>query len=140
MSGDELGLGHNRCKKWKPGKKYTITIPRESELEHLVQWMMSISCQKFIWGAKVRSGKVTILSPEKVSLPEAYAAFYAGLETMGLTVEPAGDYFKIVESTGQIAGLLTNQSPEVPGCVVSRPDLDRAVEVGKGAFHIAPGP
>jgi general secretion pathway protein D len=98
MSGDEL-LGPNRCKKWKSGKKYTITIPRESELEQLVQWMMSISCQKFIWGAKVRSGKVTILSPEQVTLPEAYAAFYAGLETMGLTVEPAGDYFKIVEST-----------------------------------------
>jgi general secretion pathway protein D len=100
LSGDEAGaLGQNRCKKWKSGKKYTITIPRESELEQLVQWMMSISCQKFIWGAKVRSGKVTILSPEKVSLPEAYAAFYAGLETMGLTVEPAGDYFKIVESS-----------------------------------------
>lgn len=100
LSGDELGvLGPNRCKKWKSGKKYTITIPRESELEQLVQWMMSISCQKFIWGAKVRSGKVTILSPEKVTLPEAYAAFYAGLETMGLTVEPAGDYFKIVESS-----------------------------------------
>jgi general secretion pathway protein D len=96
ITGDELGP--NRCKKWQGGKRYTITIPRESELEQLVQWMMSISCQKFIWGAKVRSGKVTILSPEQVTLPEAYAAFYAALETMGLTVEPAGDYFKIVES------------------------------------------
>lgn len=100
MSGDEVGLaGDNRCKKWPADKKFTITIPPEAELEQLVKWMMTISCQKFIWNAKIRSGKVTILSPVKVSLREAYAAFYAAIESMGLTVEPAGDYFKIVEST-----------------------------------------
>jgi general secretion pathway protein D len=96
LSGDE---GPNACKKWPDGKKFTITVPREAELEQLVQWMMTISCQKFIWNPKIRSGKVTILSPEKVSLREAYAAFYASLESMGLTVEPTGSYFKIVEST-----------------------------------------
>ncbi|EDM81071.1 type II and III secretion system protein [Plesiocystis pacifica SIR-1] len=95
LSGDE---GGNSCKKWPAGKKFTITIPREAELEQLVQWMMTISCQKFIWNGKIRSGKVTILSPEKVTLREAYAAFYAAIESMGLTVEPTGDYFKIVES------------------------------------------
>ena len=99
MSGDEAGLGPNQCKKWPADKKFTITIPREAELEQLVQWMMTISCQKFIWNSKIRSGKVTILSPVKVTLTEAYAAFYAAIESMGLTVEPAGDYFKIVEST-----------------------------------------
>ena len=46
---------------------------------------MSVTCQKFIWDRKVRSGKVTILSPEPVTVDEAYAAFYAALETMGLT-------------------------------------------------------
>lgn len=100
LSGDEAGIGTNICKKWPRNKKFTITVPREAELEQLVQWMMSISCQKFIWNAKIRSGKVTILSPESVSLREAYAAFYAAIESMGLTVEPAGDYFKIVESSG----------------------------------------
>jgi general secretion pathway protein D len=101
LSGDEAGTsaGPNACKKWPANKKFTITIPRDAELDQLVQWMMTISCQKFIWNEKIRSGKVTILSPEKVSLSEAYAAFYAAIESMGLTVEPAGDYFKIVEST-----------------------------------------
>ncbi len=98
LSGDEFGLGPNSCKKWPPGQRFTITVPPDAELVQLVQWMSTISCQKFIWGTKVRSGKVTILSPEKVTLQEAYAAFYASLETMGLTVEPAGSYFKIVES------------------------------------------
>lgn len=96
LSGDEAQL--NSCKKWKPGKRYTITVPPEAELQDLVKWMSTISCQKFIWNGKVRSGKVTILSPESVTLREAYAAFYAALEGMGLTVEPAGDYFKIVET------------------------------------------
>ena len=73
-------------------------MPKETELEDLVNWMMTVSCQKFIWDRKVRSGKVTILSPEPVTLQEAYAAFYAALQTMGLTVEPSGRYFKIVET------------------------------------------
>ena len=94
LSGDE---GLNSCKKWKQGQRYTITIPPEAELEQLVKWMSTISCQKFIWNSKIRSGKVTVLSPESITLREAYAAFYAALESMGLTVEPTADYFKIVE-------------------------------------------
>lgn len=96
VSGDEVNP--NSCRKWPANKRFTITIPREAELEQLVQWMMSISCQKFIWTNKIRASKVTILSPEKVTLREAYAAFYAALESIGLTVEPVGDYFKIIES------------------------------------------
>lgn len=98
LSGDEAGLGVNTCRKWPKNRRFTITIPREAEIEQLINWMMSISCQKFIWSSKLRAGKVTILAPEKVSLTEAYAAFYAALEQQGLTVEPAGDYFKIVET------------------------------------------
>ena len=104
LIGDENGNGgdgipFNTCKKTPPGTKFTITLPKETELEDLVNWIMSITCQKFIWDRKVRSGKVTILSPEPVTAQEAYAAFYAALETMGLTVEPSGRYFKIVETT-----------------------------------------
>ncbi len=101
LSGDEGGaLGRNSCRKQPRGTKFRITLPEEAELKDLVNWMMSISCQKFIWDPKVRGGKVTILSPEPVTVDEAYAAFYAALQTMGLTVEPSGRYFKIVESTG----------------------------------------
>ncbi|HEY8379839.1 MAG TPA: hypothetical protein VIK91_25285, partial [Nannocystis sp.] len=86
LIGDEGGGGpipFNTCKKTPPGTKFTITLPKETELEDLVNWIMSITCQKFIWDRKVRSGKVTILSPEPVTADEAYAAFYAALETMG---------------------------------------------------------
>jgi len=101
LSGDESGnaASFNTCRKQRGGTKFRITLPEEAELKDLVNWMMSVSCQKFIWDPKVRGGKVTILSPEPVTIHEAYAAFYAALQTMGLTVEPAGEYFKIVEST-----------------------------------------
>ncbi len=99
LSGDEGGVGHNSCRKQPPGSKFRITLPKEAELQDLVNWMMSISCQKFILDLKARAGKVTILSPEPVTIEEAYAAFYASLQTMGLTVEPSGKYFKIVETS-----------------------------------------
>ncbi len=99
LIGDEGGgLPYNTCKRQPRGAKFRITLPKETELADLVNWMMSISCQKFIWDPKVRGTKVTILSPEPVTVREAYAAFYAALETMGLTVEPSGEYFKIVET------------------------------------------
>jgi general secretion pathway protein D len=99
LTGDETGvLPFNTCKKQPANAKFTITLPKEAELQDLVNWMMSISCQKFIWDPKVRSTKITVLSPEPVTVQEAYAAFYASLEQMGLTVEPSGDYFKIVET------------------------------------------
>lgn len=108
LSGDEggasgTGVGHNSCKKQPRGAKFRITLPKEAELQDLVNWMMSISCQKFILDLKARAGKVTILSPEPVTVDEAYAAFYAALQTMGLTVEPSGKYFKIVE-TAEVKG------------------------------------
>ena len=113
MSGDEVNP--NSCRKWPADKRFTITIPREAELEQLVQWMMSISCQKFIWTNKIRASKVTILSPEQVTLREAYAAFYAALESIGLTVEPVGDYYKIVETNGAQALNLPTYDPERSG-------------------------
>ena len=102
LIGDEGGVGNmpfNKCKKMSRRARFTVTLPRETELDDLVNWMMSITCQKFVLDRKARSGKVTILSPEPVTVAEAYAAFYAALELMGLTVEPSGQYFKIVETS-----------------------------------------
>lgn len=112
LTGDEGGaLGHNICRKQPKGTRFRITLPKEAELDDLVNWMMTVSCQKFIWDPKVRGGKVTILSPEAVTVDEAYAAFYAALQTMGLTVEPSGEYFKIVETADAKAKTLPVYGP-----------------------------
>jgi general secretion pathway protein D len=127
LSGDEgggsgTGVGHNTCKKQPRGAKFRITLPKEAELQDLVNWMMTISCQKFILDLKARAGKVTILSPEPVTVDEAYAAFYAALQTMGLTVEPSGKYFKIVE-TAEVKG----RTLPVYGPEARAPNNDRYV-------------
>ena len=127
LIGDEGGgstgpVPHNNCRKQPRGARFTVTLPRETELEDLVNWMMSVTCQKFIWDRKVRSGKVTILSPEPVTVDEAYAAFYAALETMGLTVEPSGRYFKIVETSGA-----KNRTLPLYGDDADAPNSDRFV-------------
>jgi general secretion pathway protein D len=115
-------LPHNTCRKAPRGTRFTVTLPKETELEDLINWMMSITCQKFIWDRKVRSGKVTIMSPEPVTVDEAYAAFYAALETMGLTVEPSGKYFKIVETTDA-----KNRTLPLYGDDANAPNSDRFV-------------
>ncbi|MCB9704249.1 MAG: type II secretion system secretin GspD [Myxococcales bacterium] len=125
LIGDEGGGGpipFNTCKKMGKKAKFTVTLPRETELDDLINWMMSITCQKFVLDRKVRSGKVTILSPEPVTVAEAYAAFYAALELMGLTVEPSGDYFKIVETAEA-----KNRSLPLYGDDANAPGSDRFV-------------
>jgi general secretion pathway protein D len=89
----------DRCERHRGNERFRITLPKAAELEDLVHWMSSVSCQKFIWEPSVRGGKATILAPEPVTVAQAYAAFHAALQTMGLTVENAGEFYKIVEST-----------------------------------------
>lgn len=89
---------HDSCKKQPLDGRFRITLEREAKLVDLVRWMSSISCTRFIWSPSVRDAPVTVISPEPVSMKQAHAAFYAALETMGLTVEESGGYLKIVES------------------------------------------
>lgn len=124
LVGDERGgnLPFNTCRKTPRNAKFTITLPKETELDDLVNWIMTITCQKFVIDRKVRSGKVTILSPEPVNVAEAYAAFYAALEMMGLTVEPSGQYFKIVETADA-----KNRTLPLYGDDADSPNSDRFV-------------
>ncbi|MEM6289914.1 MAG: secretin N-terminal domain-containing protein [Myxococcota bacterium] len=75
-----------------------VTLKQEAELQDLVEWMMSVSCQKFIWPAKLRTAPINIVAPEPVTMAEAYAAFHAALAAAGAAVVPAGDFYRIVEA------------------------------------------
>ena len=89
---------HN-CKRTDLDARFRVTLPKDAELDDLLHWMMSVSCQKFLWDPAVRGGKVNVLSPETVTLDEAHALFHSALHTMNLTVEPAGEALRIVEIT-----------------------------------------
>jgi general secretion pathway protein D len=95
---------------------------QDADLAELVNHISGMTGKRFIYGPKVRQVKATVVSPEPVTLAEAYEAFLSILEANGMTVVPHGRFLKIVDSGG-IVGL--------PTPVYSRgepvPDADRFI-------------
>jgi general secretion pathway protein D len=71
----------------------------DADLPDLVRLVARITGKRFILPSKSRSIKATIYSPTDVTAAEAYQAFLSILTLNGLTLEPAGRYLKIVESS-----------------------------------------
>ena len=75
---------------------------QDADLAELVNHISGLTGKRFIYGAKVRQIKATVVSPEPVTLDEAYQAFLSILETNGMTVIPHGRFLKIVDSGGVV--------------------------------------
>jgi general secretion pathway protein D len=65
------------------------------ELVDMISTISELTGKNFLYDETVR-GKVSILSPEPVSLDEAYRLFLTVLRVRGFTVVPAGEVNKIV--------------------------------------------
>ena len=95
---------------------------QDADLAELVNHISGLTGKRFIYGAKVRQIKATVVSPEAVTLEEAYQAFLSILDANGMTVVPHGRFLKIVDS----GGVVTQPTP-----VIARgepvPDSDRFV-------------
>jgi general secretion pathway protein D len=95
---------------------------QDADLAELVNHISGLTGKRFIYGAKVRQIKATVVSPEPVTLEEAYQAFLSILDANGMTIVPHGRFLKIVDS----GGVVTQPTP-----VISRgepvPDSDRFV-------------
>jgi len=88
----------NQCRKLPAGKKVKFTLKPESELIDLIGWISAMTCKKFIVPQNIRSQKVTIVSPTPVTPDEGYRLFLSALNSIGLTVAPAGDALQVVET------------------------------------------
>jgi len=77
-----------------------VTFKPETELKDLITWVMGFTCKNFMLDPRIVSTgkKVTVIAPNKMSAQEAYNVFLAALSTMGLTVVPKGNVYRIVES------------------------------------------
>ncbi|MCB9506097.1 MAG: type II secretion system secretin GspD [Myxococcales bacterium] len=96
---------------------------REAELQDVVMWISALTGRNFIIADTINaSKKITIISPQPVSIAEAYRAFLAALNMNGLTVVPFGRFLKIVEAAGAERQVLTPS--ESAGQI---PDDDRMV-------------
>jgi general secretion pathway protein D len=87
----------NECRKYPYYKRIKVTLKPDSELHDLVAWISGMTCKRFIITGTIRAPKVTIVSPTPITPNEAYRAFLSALNAMGLTVEPAGRYLKVIE-------------------------------------------
>ena len=85
---------------------------QDVEIGVLVKFISEITGKNFILDEKVR-GKVTVISPTKITIDEAYRVFQSILEVKGFTTAPAGPVTKIVpvreakESGAPISGAAT---------------------------------
>jgi general secretion pathway protein D len=85
-----------RCQRLPLDLKISIDF-EEAPLEDVVKFMACIRAQNFLIDMKVLRGKtVTIMSPEPVTVYEAYRAFLSTLAMNGLTVVQAGAFKKII--------------------------------------------
>jgi general secretion pathway protein D len=106
----------------KPGSQLVKFNLQDADLAELVNHISGLTGKRFIYGAKVRQIKATVVSPEPVTLEEAYQAFLSILDANGMTVVPHGRFLKIIDS----GGVVTQPTP-----VLARgepvPDTDRVV-------------
>jgi len=78
-------------------KSVTIDF-NDVDINVLIQFISELTGKNFIIDNNVR-GKVTIISPKKISVDEAYKVFESVLEVNGFAAVPSGPVTKIVPST-----------------------------------------
>jgi general secretion pathway protein D len=76
------------------GKLVTMDF-RDVEIGTLVKFIGELTGKNFVVDERVR-GKVTVVSPTKITVPEAYKVFESILEVHGFATVPAGKVIKVV--------------------------------------------
>lgn len=72
-----------------------IDFKADSDLLEFIQYISELTGRNFLIDSNVK-GKVTIISPTKITVEEAYKVFESVLEINGYTTIPAGQITKIV--------------------------------------------
>ncbi len=73
-----------------------VTIDFDNvDIRDFIKFISELTGKNFVIDSRVR-GKVTIVSPTKISVKEAYKVFESVLEVHGFTTVPAGNIIKIV--------------------------------------------
>jgi len=76
-----------------------VTIDFDNvDIALFIKWISELTSKNFVIDTGVR-GKVTIISPRKITVEEAYKVFESVLEVHGFTTVPAGNIIKIVPMT-----------------------------------------
>ncbi len=69
----------------------------EADIRAVIKFISELTGKNFVVDSKVK-GKVTVISPTKITIEEAYRMFESILEVEGYTTVPAGKAIKIIPS------------------------------------------
>ncbi len=94
------------------GKLITMNF-QDIELAALVKFISEITGKNFILDDRVK-GKVTIISPEKITVDEAYAVFQSVLQVKGFATVPSGAILKVLPAQDAKSSTLETVLPKVP--------------------------
>ena len=83
----------------QPGGHLVKFNLQDADLAELVNHISGLTGKRFIYGAKVRQIKATVVSPEPVTLEEAYQAFLSILDANGMTIHILGAACTTLKST-----------------------------------------
>jgi hypothetical protein len=89
------------CRKLPAGKRLVkLNLKPGTEIPDLVAWISSVTCKAFILPSGIASGKtITVVSPQLITVEEAYALFLEALGAVGLTAYPEGRFMRVIETS-----------------------------------------
>lgn len=106
----------------KEGRFVTIDF-QDVDLLAFIKFISEITGENFIIDNKV-AGKVTIVSPTKITVEEAYQVFLSVLEVQGFATVPSGSVTKVVPAatarSKNIETSLMEESPKAEDKIVTR--------------------
>jgi len=91
----------NSCRKLPARKRLVkLTLKPDTNVDELVVWISAITCRQFVWSEAIaaRNKKVTIVAPLPMTPKQAFGLFLNALDSIGLTVEPTGEFWRIIET------------------------------------------
>jgi general secretion pathway protein D len=91
----------NTCRKSRSRKELVkVTLKPDTNVDDLVVWISSVTCREFVWSEAIaaRNKKVTIVAPLLMTPKQALGLFLDALDSVGLTVEPSGQFWRIIET------------------------------------------
>ncbi len=117
-----LGQSGKATKKEKPEQFVSIDF-NDVDISVFIKFMSELTGKNFIIDRRVK-GKVTIISPSKISVKEAYKVFESVLEVHGFATVKSGEVIKIVSSpearTKSIETLMREESRSPDDKVVTQ--------------------
>jgi hypothetical protein len=95
-------LESNGCQRMPAHKRVVkLNLKPETDIVDLISWISSITCRQFLLSGSIpaSSKKVTVYSPQLITPDEAYKLFLSALDTVGLTVQQSGGFYRVIETT-----------------------------------------